>query len=89
MMRIKEGFLLRQVAGNTVVVPIGDEAVEFNGVITINESGKFIWELMQEGIEKEELLEKFMKEYSLSEEEAKEDIRAFIQILLDNGIAVL
>lgn len=88
-MRIKEGFLLRQVAGNFVVVPVGDEAVEFNGVVTINESGKFIWELMEKGIEKEELLAEFMNEYSLSEEAAKEDIRAFIQILLDNGIAEL
>ena len=88
-MKIKEGFLLREVAGNTVVVPIGDEAVEFNGVITINETGKFIWELMQEGIEKEELLEKFMKEYSVSETDAKEDIKTFIQILLDNNIAEL
>ena len=88
-MKIKEGFLLREVAGNTVVVPIGDEAVEFNGVITINETGKFIWELMQDGIEKEELLDKFMKEYNISEEEAKEDIKAFIQILLDNNIAEL
>ena len=88
-MKIKEGFLLREVAGNTVVVPIGDEAVEFNGVITINETGKFIWELMQDGIEKEELLDKFMNEYNISEEEAKEDIKTFIQILLDNNIAEL
>lgn len=88
-MKIKEGFLLRQVAGNYVVVPVGDEAVEFNGVVTINESGKFIWDLLQEDIEKEELLAKFMEEYSLSEEEAKEDIRVFIQTLLDNKIAEL
>ena len=54
--------MLRQVAGNCVVVPIGDEAVEFNGVVTINETGKFIWELMAEGIEKEDLLAKFMAE---------------------------
>ena len=88
-MKIKEGFLLREVAGNTVVVPIGDEAVEFNGVITINETGKFIWELMQDGIEKEDLLDKYIKEYNISEEEAKEDIKTFIQILLDNNIAEL
>lgn len=88
-MKIKEGFLLRQVAGNYVVVPVGDEAVEFNGVVTINESGKFIWDLLQEDIEKEELLAKFMEEYSLSVEEAKEDIRVFIQTLLDNKIAEL
>lgn len=88
-MKIKEGFLLREVAGNTVVVPIGDEAVEFNGVITINETGKFIWELMQDGIEKEDILAKYIKEYNISEEEAKEDIKTFIQILLDNNIAEL
>lgn len=88
-MKIKDGFLLREVAGNTIVVPVGDDAVAFNGVITINETGKFIWELLDKGIEKEELLEKFMKEYSIPEEEAKEDIRVFIQKLLDNGIMTL
>ncbi len=88
-MKIKDGFLLRQVAGNTIVVPVGDDAVSFNGVITINETGKFIWELLEKGIEKEELLEKFMNEFPVSEEEAKEDIRAFIQELLDNGIMTL
>lgn len=86
-MKIKEGFLVREVAGNSVVVPVGEEAVDFNGVITINESGKFIWELMQNGIDKYDLLEKFMAEYGVSEETAKEDIRAFVQTLLDNGIA--
>lgn len=88
-MKIKDGFLLREVAGNTIVVPVGDDAVSFNGVITINETGKFIWELLDRGIEKEELLSKFMTEYQVSEEDAKEDIRAFIQKLLDNGIMTL
>lgn len=84
--KIRDGFLLRKVAGNFIVVPVGEETVDFNGIITINETGKFLWELLSENIEKESLLEKFMKEYSLPEEEAKEDIREFIQTLLDNGI---
>lgn len=88
-MRIKDGFLLREVAGNTVIVPVGEDSVSFNGIITINESGKFIWDLLKDGIEKEELLKKFLEEYKLDEEQAKEDIRAFLQTLLDNGVMEL
>lgn len=88
-MKIKEGFLLREVAGNIIVVPVGEETVDFNGIITINETGKFLWELLSEEIEKECLLEKFIEEYNIPVEEAKEDIREFIQTLLDNGIIEL
>lgn len=88
-MRIKDGFLIRSVAGSFVVVPVGDDAIDFNGVITVNDSGKFIWDLMQTGIDKYELLKKFMEEYNVSEEQAKEDIGEFVQTLLDNGVAEL
>ncbi len=88
-MKIKNNFLLREVAGSYVVVPFGDESVEFNGMVTLNESGKFIWDLLEKEISKEELLEKFMAEYDVSETQAKEDIRQFIQTLLDNNIMEL
>lgn len=88
-MKIKSGFLLREVAGNTVIVPVGEETVEFNGIITINETGRFIWDLLEKGIEKEELLKVFLAEYKVGEAEAKEDISAFLQTLLDNGIMEL
>lgn len=88
-MKIKNNFLLREVAGSYVVVPFGDESVEFNGMVTLNESGKFIWDLLEKEIRKEELLEKFMAKYDVSETQAKEDIRQFIQTLLDNNIMEL
>ncbi len=88
-MKIKNNFLLREVAGSYVVVPFGDESVEFNGMVTLNESGKFIWDLLEKEISKEELLEKFMAKYDVSETQAKEDIRQFIQTLLDNNIMEL
>lgn len=88
-MKIKNNFLLREVAGSYVVVPFGDESVEFNGMVTLNESGKFIWDLLEKEISKEELLEKFTAEYDVSETQAKEDIRQFIQTLLDNNIMEL
>ena len=58
-------------------------------MVTLNESGKFIWDLLEKEISKEELLEKFMAEYDVSETQAKEDIRQFIQTLLDNNIMEL
>lgn len=85
-MKIKEGFLLRNVAGNYVIVPVGDDAVEFNGIVTLNESGKFLWDLLENEITKEELLKKFMEEYNVTEETAKADIKEFMQTLLDSGI---
>lgn len=88
-MKIKEGFLLREVAGNTVIVPVGEETVDFNGIITINETSKFIWNLLEKGIDKEELLRIFLAEYDVSEDVAKADIADFLQILLDNGIMEL
>ena len=89
IMRIREGFVVKEIAGQYVVVALGAASKIFNGIIMLNETGKFIWELMAEGIEKEDLLAKFMAEYNVSEAEAKEDIRVFIQTLLDNGIAEL
>lgn len=88
-MKIKNSFLLRKVADSYVVVPFGDENVEFNGMVTLNESGKFIWDLLEQEITKEELLAKFIEEYQIPEADAKEDIRQFIQTLLDNNIMEL
>ena len=46
-MKIKEGFLLRQVAGQTVVLPCGDD-MDLNMMITLNDTGAFLWQLLQE-----------------------------------------
>ena len=42
-MKIKEGFILREVAGNYIVVAVGSAVKQFNGVITLNETGAFLW----------------------------------------------
>ena len=46
-MKIKEGFLLREVAGKYVVVPLGAQSVDFRCLITLNEAGTFLWRLME------------------------------------------
>ena len=57
-MKIKEGFLLRTVAGSNIVVPIGAGSIDFSGVITLNEVGAFLWKLLEEPTNKEAMLEK-------------------------------
>ena len=47
-MKIKEGYLVHEVAGNYVVIKIGQEAVNFNGLITLSESAKMLWDLLKE-----------------------------------------
>lgn len=85
-MKIKDGFLLRQIAGGTVVVPVGKASVDFNGMITLNETGAFLWKLLENDISEEELLQRLTAEYDISEDIAKADINAFIGKLKDAGL---
>ena len=53
-MKIKKGFAKRNIAGSEIVVPIGKKAKEFNGMITLNESGSFLWDRFTEGMSVDE-----------------------------------
>jgi hypothetical protein len=75
-MKIKDGFLLRQVAGCHVVVPVG--ALDFDGVITLNETGVLIWSALQKETTKDELINLFLEEYDVSREIADRDVEAFL-----------
>ncbi len=83
-MKIKDGFLLKEVAGNYVVVPVGN--VSFNGMLSLNETGFMIWKMLETECEESDIVKKFLSEYDVSEEKAKEDISAFIQKLKAAGI---
>ena len=84
-MKISEGYLLRTVAGKNIVVSIGSE-VNFNGMLTLNDTGVFFWNLLQKDTTKEEMLEAVLKEYDVSSDIALQDIENFIQKLKDSGI---
>lgn len=80
-MKIKDGFLLRQVAGNSIVIAVGEEALNFNGMITINGAGTFLWKQLETGATKEELLAAMQKEYDVDEATASRDIDDFLENL--------
>lgn len=85
-MKIKDDFILRKVAGSYVVVPVSKLTLDFNGIVTLNETGAFLFKLLQQGAEKEELLAKMLDEYEVDEARAAADIDAFIQKVKDADI---
>ena len=84
-MKISEGYLLRSVAGKNIVVSIGSD-VNFNGMLTLNDTGVFFWNLLKNDTTKEEMLEAVLKEYDVSSDVALQDIENFIKKLEDAGI---
>lgn len=78
-MKIKEGFILRQVAGNHVVVPIGQAVLDFNGMMNLNDTGAFLFERMIEGTTREELIKALVHAYQIDEQLAAADVDGFIE----------
>ena len=83
-MKIKEGFILRDVAGQTVVLPTGDE-LDLNLMITLNDTGKFLWEKLQAPTDEAALVEALLAEYDVDAETARKSVAAFVGKLNENG----
>ncbi len=77
-MRTKETFIMRQVGDTWAVVPVGQAAQSFNGMLTLNESGALLWNTLKDGANREELVKALKKVYSVSEEIAFSDVDDFI-----------
>lgn len=85
-MKIEKEYILREIADDYIIVPVGKAAMEFNGMITVNETGAFLWKILTKGAAKEELLHAMLEEYEVSAEEAEADIDEFLQLLQENQI---
>ena len=85
-MELKKKFVLRNIVGETILVPIGQNNEAFNGLISINELGKFIWENIESAKDKEELLQRILDEYEVDRDVAKADLDEFLDILRKNEI---
>ena len=83
-MKLKEGFMLKEVAGSYIVIPVGQ--IDFTAMITVNETGAFLWERLMNHTTIEELCADMVREYDIDESTAKRDIEAFIKILSDNNL---
>lgn len=88
-MKIKNGFILRKVSDAYVVIATGEAAVNFNGMISLNETGALIWEKLAEGCDsKKVLVDALLEEYDVSEELAAKDVDGFVAKIEAAGILV-
>ncbi|MBR5119886.1 MAG: PqqD family protein [Clostridia bacterium] len=79
-MKLKKGFVLREVAGETVVVPVEAE-LNFNGMITLNEAAKVLWSVLENETSTEDLVKAILSEFDVDEKTAQNDVDAFVQKL--------
>ncbi|MBE5790532.1 MAG: PqqD family peptide modification chaperone [Clostridiales bacterium] len=86
VMKIREGFKLRQVADEWIVIPRGAHALSFNGAVLLNETGAFIYKKLELGITLEQMVAEVASEYLLELEVAKRDVMMFVDMLKNEGM---
>lgn len=84
-MKLKENFVLRQVAGSYVVVAVGAASVDFNGMLTLNDSGALLWRTLEGGADRAALLAALTSEYDVDEAQAARDLDEFLRSLRSAG----
>ena len=80
-MKQNPNFLLRDVADSLVIVPVGAAAADFPGMITLNATGKYLWELLETEQTMNSLVEAMLQRYEVTEQLARNDIEAFLKRL--------
>ena len=85
-MKIKDGFMLREVAGSYIIVAVGNAVKEFNGMINLNETGALMWRVLEKGGDEQDILTALLNEYEVDEQTAKEDIKEFVNNLAKAGL---
>ena len=86
-MKLKDGFLLREVAGQTVVLPTAGD-LDLNMMITLNGTGKFLWEHLQNETDEAALVDALLSVYEVDKETACQSVKEFVQKLKDNDFLV-
>lgn len=85
-MKASKNLILREIAGEYILVPVGKIALKLHGMISLSESGHFLWKMLQDECTEEELVDSILKEYDVDRKTAAEDVRDFINKMEQLGI---
>lgn len=85
-MKVKKSFVLKNIAGNNVVLPTGAETTKFSGMLQINETGAFLWDVLKKNVTEDDLVNAMLAEYNVSAEQAKADVAEFVKTLKSAGV---
>lgn len=86
-MKIKKGFVIQQVGGQWVAVATGSAAVEFSGIVKLNDTAALAWKGVEEGLSREQIVARVVESYDVDERQAGNDVDAFLRALVQSGIA--
>ena len=84
-MRIVPGFIIREIAGETIVVPTGEASRRLSGIITLNECARFLFELLQTEQTADSLVAALLEEYETDRSQASADVDEFLDQLRTHG----
>jgi hypothetical protein len=84
-MKVKKGFLLREIGDSHIIVPIGERVIEFKGLMTLNDTGCFIWQCLANDISYEQLLSSVLEEYAIDQSTARADLDEFLNAARESG----
>ncbi len=80
-MKIKGDFVIKEMAGSTVVIPVGAQVMDFNGMLKLNETGAFLFNNLKTDTTYEALVDKLLEEYDVTQEKAEQDVTTFVNKL--------
>ena len=80
-MKIKKGFVMREVAGQSVIIAVGAAAKSYNGMIKLNDTAKIAWKCLENGCEIDDMVNAIIDEYDVDKETVKKDMEKFIEAL--------
>ena len=84
-MKIKDGFVVRDIMGQCVVVATGEASESFSGMIKLNDTGKVIWEGVASGKSEDEIVDFIVSKYDVEKDRAKTSVKKFIDEMKDRG----
>ena len=85
-MKIKNDFIVKEISGSTVVIPVGNRVADFNGMLNLNETGVFLFNLLKNDTTIEALVQSLVDEYEVTKEKANEDVITFVNKLKEADI---
>lgn len=85
-MKIKEGFVLKSIAGENIVMPAGENIKNFDGAIVLNEVAAYIWSKLENGVSRNELIEYILSEFDVDADKASEDLDRLLERLSEYGV---
>ena len=84
-MKLKKNFVLRDVADVWAVLPTAADTLNFDGMLTLNDSGAMLWKQLEQGADQDALVKALLEEYEVSEEQAAADVKNFLATLAEAG----